>query len=628
MNTLQLHIQFFRAISVLLVFFYHLKLEFFNFGYLGVDIFFVISGYVITSRLYNEILKTNKINFYSFFIRRIKRIFPVLFFIISIVLIFIIFFQPLDLLIGNITVYIFTIIGLSNFYYLFSKKDYFDNVFEDVFGHTWSLGVEEQFYLIFPFFLFILYKIFSKKNNQIFFLLIIIFFGVFLTFKFSENLQLIFYSPIFRFWEFLLGCFIFIFNKKYKLKNSILSILSFIILMVLLLFDLYSNNFIAILSSTLLASSFILFYDQKNKINYLFENNYFVKLGNISYSFYLWHLPIIYFYDLYFENSIIKIPFIFFLTILLSTISYIFIEKKFRYKKFNLGTNQIIRPFLISFSAIFIFFYFIAFQKSYENNIKKNIKELIYSINFLERKIDYSNRVIFYKININGNEIYRFCAQDNTNFKLNNNDLRIECLKEGVIKNRLFFVEGNSHTANYIPMLNEVNLKLGDSIYYEHNSEILSNSTTERLNKLKKVYNEIIFVTNIENYNLNKLEYIKNKLENDIKILLLSTIPNLSSDSEPLKCFIRGTDCIYYKVDDYNIRNLNNYFSIIKDFVNRNKKRVLFYNSYDVICSGNECFSYRVDKDKLSHRDKSHLTIEGSLSLKKDFLKFYVNNYN
>jgi Predicted acyltransferases len=252
--------------------------------------------------------------------------------------------------------------------------------------------------------------------------------------------------------------------------------------MVLLLFDLYSNNFIAILTSTLLASSFILFYDQKNKIIYLFENKYFVKLGNISYSFYLWHLPIIYFYDLYFENSIIKIPFIFFLTILLSTISYIFIEKKFRYKKFNLSANQFILPFLISFSAIFIFFYFIAFQKSYENNIKKNIKGLIYSINFLERKIDYSNRVIFYKININGNEVYRFCAQDNTKFKLNNNDLREECLKQGAYKNRLFFVEGNSHTANYIPMLNKVNLKPGDSIYYEHNSEILSNSTTERLN--------------------------------------------------------------------------------------------------------------------------------------------------
>ena len=628
MQVLQPHIQFLRAISVLFVFFYHLELELFKFGYLGVDIFFVISGFVITSRLYEELINTSKINFYSFYSKRIKRIFPVLFFIISTVLIFIIFFQPLDLLIGNITVYIFTILGLSNFYYLFSKKDYFDNVFEDVFGHTWSLGVEEQFYLIFPFFLYILYKIFSKKNNQIFVLLIIILSGLYLTFKFSENLQLIFYSPIFRFWEFLLGCFIFIFNKKYKLKNNILSILSFIILIFLLLFDIYSNNFIAISSSTLLASSFILFYDQKNKITYLFENKYFVKLGNISYSFYLWHLPIIYFYDLYFENSIIKIPFIFFLTILLSTISYIFIEKKFRYKKFNLDANQFILPFLISFSAVFIFFYFIAFQKSYENNIKKNIKELIYSINFLERKIDYSNRVIFYKININGNEVYRYCTQDNNNFKLNNNDLREECLKEGVNKNRLFFIEGNSHTANYIPMLNEVNLKPGDSIYYEHNSEILSNSTTERLNNLKKAYNEIIFVTNIENYNLNKLEYIKNKLENDIKILLLSTIPNLSSDNEPLKCLIRGTDCIYYKIDDFNTRNLINYFSIIKNFANSNKKRVLFYNSYDVICSSDECYSYRVANDKLSHRDKSHLTIEGSLSLEKDFLNFYVKNYN
>ena len=60
------------------------------------------------------------------------------------------------LFIGNIIVYIFTIFGLSNFYYLFSKKDYFDNVFEDVFGHTWSLGVEEQFYFIFPLFLYFL----------------------------------------------------------------------------------------------------------------------------------------------------------------------------------------------------------------------------------------------------------------------------------------------------------------------------------------------------------------------------------------------------------------------------------------------------------------------------------------
>ena len=84
MKTLQLHIQFFRAISVLLVFFYHLELEFFKFGYLGVDIFFVISGYVITSRLYDELLKNNKINYLSFLSEELKEYFLYIF-IISIV---------------------------------------------------------------------------------------------------------------------------------------------------------------------------------------------------------------------------------------------------------------------------------------------------------------------------------------------------------------------------------------------------------------------------------------------------------------------------------------------------------------------------------------------------------------
>ena len=122
MKSLQLHIQFLRAVSVLLVFFYHLKLEEFKFGYVGVDIFFVISGYVITSRLYQELINKKKINFLEFYIRRIKRIFPVLFFILSIILVFIIFFQPLDLFLGNLAVYFFTIFGVSNLYYLFSKK--------------------------------------------------------------------------------------------------------------------------------------------------------------------------------------------------------------------------------------------------------------------------------------------------------------------------------------------------------------------------------------------------------------------------------------------------------------------------------------------------------------------------
>ena len=332
MKSLQLNIQFLRAISVILVFFYHLKIEFFKFGFLGVDIFFVISGYVITSRLFDELIKTNKIKFTEFYIRRIKRIFPVLIFILTIVLIFIVLFQPLDLFIGNIIVYIFTIFGLSNFYYLFSKKDYFDNVFEDVFGHTWSLGVEEQFYFIFPLFLYFLYKIFSKRQSQILILFSIILLGIFLTFKYSENIQLVFYSPIFRFQEFLLGCLVFFIKRNIKIKNSILSSFCFFILIIFILLGLYPNNFYAILFSTFLASGFIIFYEKNKSVNFLYENKLIVYLGNISYSFYLWHLPVIYFYDLYFGNFFIKAPITFFISILLSMFSYKYIESKFRNK--------------------------------------------------------------------------------------------------------------------------------------------------------------------------------------------------------------------------------------------------------------------------------------------------------
>ena len=162
MNYLYPNIQFLRAISVLLVFFYHLKIDIFKFGYIGVDIFFVISGFVITSKIYNELLKNKTIDLLSFYVKRFKRIFPVLLFILSFVFLFAIVFQPSDLLIENFYVFFFTIFGSANLYYLISKKDYFDNIFEDVFGHTWSLGVEEQFYLIFPFLLLLIYKFLKK----------------------------------------------------------------------------------------------------------------------------------------------------------------------------------------------------------------------------------------------------------------------------------------------------------------------------------------------------------------------------------------------------------------------------------------------------------------------------------
>ena len=91
------------------------------------------------------------------------------------------------------------------------------------------------------------------------------------------------------------------------------------------------------------------------------------------------------------------------------------------------------------------------------------MKKIIYKINYLENSKDYTNRTVFYKINIDGNQIFRFCTQNAKKFILNRENLRLECLKKGNKKNRLFYVEGNSYTANFIPMFNS--LRIDDYIY-------------------------------------------------------------------------------------------------------------------------------------------------------------------
>ena len=144
------YIQYLRALSVLLVFFYHLKFEIFQNGYLGVDVFFVISGYVITSRLYEDFKVNKTISLKNFFIKRFKRIYPILLFFLFITFIVITILSPLEYFLDRINTLFFALLGISNFFYLFSNKDYFNTIFEDPLNHTWSLGVEEQFYVIFP----------------------------------------------------------------------------------------------------------------------------------------------------------------------------------------------------------------------------------------------------------------------------------------------------------------------------------------------------------------------------------------------------------------------------------------------------------------------------------------------
>ena len=138
-----------RAFAVVAVIINHFNKDILPGGYLGVDIFFVISGYVITSSLFGRPSKDFKDFISGFYERRIKRLVPALSAFVLITSIAICLFNPAPGL--SLRTGLTSLFGLSNLYLLKQSTDYFAQSTElNVFTHTWSLGVEEQFYIIFP----------------------------------------------------------------------------------------------------------------------------------------------------------------------------------------------------------------------------------------------------------------------------------------------------------------------------------------------------------------------------------------------------------------------------------------------------------------------------------------------
>ena len=158
-----------RAIAVVSVIFYHSELSynninFFNGGFLGVDIFFVISGYLITSLIIKELYSTNNFSFTYFYERRIRRLIPTLLLVIIACLpLSWVYFLPGSLEDFSTSI-LYTLGFLSNYYFNFAELNYFDvdGLYKPLL-HTWSLAIEEQYYLLFPILLVFLFKFFKKK---------------------------------------------------------------------------------------------------------------------------------------------------------------------------------------------------------------------------------------------------------------------------------------------------------------------------------------------------------------------------------------------------------------------------------------------------------------------------------
>ncbi|WP_152019349.1 acyltransferase family protein [Aliarcobacter butzleri] len=356
-NTNQIkEIQSLRGISVILVVLYHFHIFGFSGGFVGVDMFFVISGFVITRQIYTQI-SDEKFSLSEFYIKRIKRLFPALFVTIFITYIVgYIIYNP-NALSQLSKESLFSLFGIQNFF-LLSQIGYFDvNSLRKTLLHTWSLSIEEQFYLFWPLFLLLIIKI--KKNLLLVLVLIGIFASISLNIIFHKYDNFIFYMLPFRIYEFLFGTLAFlIYNRinNIKLFNHIFLSYFIILLLFILIFitEKTSISYIAIISFL----TFILII--KSNGNKILTNSFLIYTGNISYSFYLVHWPILVFYTLYNLKTINDLLLsekiiLIFLSFLFSILLYRFIENKFRRHSFSSFRWKVLFIFL------FIFLFLLSF---------------------------------------------------------------------------------------------------------------------------------------------------------------------------------------------------------------------------------------------------------------------------
>lgn len=292
-----------RALSVILVILNHLDATFLPYGYLGVDIFFVLSGYVISSSLSKKDFMNFPTFIVNFFAKRFKRLYPTLF--LTVIFTYFLFFKYDYYFLSTYTTGLYSLIGFSNLHLYSSSLEYFSSAARyNPLLHTWSLGVEEQFYFVFPFIMY--YFIYYKKNNAQFkFVTLFLFFTSlsYFLYIFESNFNGAYYLTQSRIWQILLGVIIFIFqnHKSLNLKfDKNIIILSFIILFTLFGFKISPNPHIVIsvLTGLFLIRSSMDIYSEK-----ILNTNLLTNIGVVSYALYLWHLP---FFTLkYWNNNII-----------------------------------------------------------------------------------------------------------------------------------------------------------------------------------------------------------------------------------------------------------------------------------------------------------------------------------
>ena len=342
-----------RAIAVIMVLAYHLKLALFKSGFLGVTVFFVLSGYLITGILISEVEEEGTIDLKNFWLRRIRRLVPAVM-SMAVVIIFVSAVVNRVIFTKGCKDFLASVLGFNNWWQIFNKVSYFEAAgVPSPFTHCWSLAIETQFYLIYPLILLGIYKLVKSrgegraKRGLLFagvtlLLALISVILMIVLFDPQQDASRVYYGTDTRAFSLLFGALLAILwdyrmvpRRLSASVNMVLGSVSFVVLLVMTIAINGSSNFwyrggqfVGTILTVLVIYTVL---GRKTWLSRFLSNPVLKWIGDRSYSIYLWHYPIILLISKGIKASwwitLIEIV----LSVVLAELSYRFIETPIRH---------------------------------------------------------------------------------------------------------------------------------------------------------------------------------------------------------------------------------------------------------------------------------------------------------
>lgn len=614
-----------RAIAVLLVIFFHAEFSFLGGGYIGVDVFFVLSGFLITLTIDKE-MSEDQFSFKQFYLRRIRRIIPVLVFVILVSVVPAYFILFADNFESYSRTLLHTMLSTNNFHLWITQKDYFSENSDLIpFLHTWSLSVEEQFYFLWPISLLFLHKKMNLQKRLIFVFIFLIFGIIVSVYLTDMDPNMAYFLLPARIFELGIGACLAMFWDKLpevsKAKNHIISIVGFGLILVPACVLNKTSIFPGINAFWPCLGTAMLILSGKNTnskgiINTILQNKLLVLVGLLSYSMYLWHWPLFMFIKYLGINlegmiRIISLVVIF----VLSYFSWRFIEQPFRVNlKFDFKRTMLygFLPSLLLIAGIYGVI-------DAEDGFPERFPEL----SEFNPKANYPNKV------------RKECFDK---FKVGNCD---EChlgIKKDTLDGVLIGDSFANHTAAFLDVLaKDAGLYIHDSaaggypLMYNVNTDgsarYPEKYAIDRLNYAKKFKSIFIAanwegITKKKDYDLTIITLGK-LIKNGKKIIIFDGLRSTTNLNLHKAKLLKAKVTINFPERDLSILEYKRPDDYIVYEIKRKFPSVIIIDLNDVMCKSGKCEIQL--KNTIVYRNGNHLNTIGAKLLADEYLKSNKN---